>query len=156
MIHLKAVFLKFIFCLVLLYIILGIFYGVSFGMVFLISLFLASSSYMIGEFLVLPRTNNTIATLFDFVFAFFLIWASTMTLTLRENIVVMSLVAAAGVAILEVGFHKFMANNVIKKTTSYYSKAGRLQFQAEASEELTPSKTDIKMVEEENNSENNV
>lgn len=151
--HSKAFLLKFISCLVLLYIILGLFYGMSFGMVFLISLALGASSYVLGDFLVLPRSNNFIATITDFVLAFFVIWSLSISLTLRENIVIMSLVAAAGVALFEILFHRYMANQIITnmKTSSVHSR--QLQYQTEASEELTPSKSELHMDKNHHSSE---
>ncbi|MEH7346674.1 YndM family protein [Bacillus sp. JJ1532] len=149
--HAKAFLLKFISCLVILYIILGLFYGMSFGMVFLISLALGASSYVLGDFLVLPRSNNFIATITDFVLAFLVIWSLSISLTLRENIVTMSLVAAAGVALFEIIFHRYMANQIITKMNSHTARPTKLQFQTEASEELTPSETDLKLNEDKSN-----
>ncbi|WNS73820.1 YndM family protein [Bacillus sp. DTU_2020_1000418_1_SI_GHA_SEK_038] len=149
--HVKAFVLKFISCLVLLYIILGLFYGMSFGMVFLTSLTLAATSYILGDFLVLPRTNNFIATITDYVLAFFVIWSLSISLTLRENIVTMSLVAAAGVALFEIIFHRYMANQIITNMKTSPIRPRQLQFQTEASEELTPSETDLKIDEDKSN-----
>lgn len=145
--HVKAFLLKFISCLVLLYIILGLYYGMSFGMVFLISLTLGAASYILGDFLVLPRTNNFIATITDFVLAFLVIWSLSISLTLRENLVTMSLVAATGVALFEILFHRYMANRIITNMKTSSARPRPLQFQTEASEELTPSKSDLYMNE---------
>ena len=142
--HAGAFILKFIATFILLFVILGIFYGMSFGMVFFISLSLAAASYAIGDFIILPRTNNTIATIADFIMAFLIIWAFSISLTLRENIVIMSLVAAVGVALCEIIFHRYMANRIITNMKTHRARPGTLQFQTEASEELTPPKADLR------------
>ncbi|MBY0121334.1 YndM family protein [Bacillus sp. S/N-304-OC-R1] len=142
--HVKAFFVKFIPSFILLYVILGLLYGMSFGMVFFISFWLAASSYAVGDFIVLPRSNNFIATVVDFVFAFFVIWSFSFTLSLRENIVSMSLVAAAGVALFEIIFHRYMANVIMTNMDTHPATPRMLQFQTEASEELSPDTSDLK------------
>lgn len=146
--HVKAFFVKFIPSFILLYVIMGLLYGVSFGMVFFISLSLAATAYAIGDYIVLPRTNNTITTIVDFVFAFFVIWSLSISLTIRENIVTMSLVAAAGVALFEILFHRYMANQIITTMDRTPVRPGMLRYQTEASEELSPIKTDLKKKDE--------
>lgn len=59
--YLKAIAIKFLATLVLLYVILGLFYDMSFTNVFLISLVLGLASYLIGDLFLLAKTNNTIA-----------------------------------------------------------------------------------------------
>lgn len=59
--HVRALCLKFIVSLVLLYVVLTLFFGVPFGEMFVLTLFLGVISYLIGDLLLLPRTNNTTA-----------------------------------------------------------------------------------------------
>lgn len=142
--HVKAFFVKFIPSFILLYAILGLLYGMSFGMVFFISFWLAVSAYAIGDFIVLPRSNNFIATVVDFILAFFVIWSFSISLTLRENIVTMSLVAAAGVALFEIIFHRYLANQIMTNMDTHSAAPRALRFQTEASEELSPDTKDLK------------
>lgn len=95
--------------MVLLYVILGLMYDMSFSNVFLISLVLGLASYVIGDLFLLPKTNNTIATLADFGLAFMIIWILGESLTYGESLLLASLISAAGVAVFEYFFHKYVA-----------------------------------------------
>ena len=71
--HIKPLAIKFISSLVLLSVILGLFFDMSFGNIFLITLVLGVVSYVIGDLFILRRTNNIIATLADLGLAFLVI-----------------------------------------------------------------------------------
>ncbi|TDL75561.1 DUF2512 family protein [Rhodococcus qingshengii] len=64
--HVKALVIKFVSSLVLLSLILGLFFDMAFSNIFLITLVLCIEAYFIGYLLILPRTNNTVATIVDF------------------------------------------------------------------------------------------
>lgn len=146
--HLRALALKFIASLVLLYIILGLFYGMSFGNVFTISLVLGIISYIVGDLILLPRTSNTVATITDFALAFMVIWFMGVNMVFRGNLFTMSLIGALGVAAFEYFFHRYIANNVFSNGTLNRSQ-GQLQYQTEISEELTPVRPDVRSKDEE-------
>lgn len=148
--HVKAMAIKFISSLVLLYIILGLIFDVSFGNVFLITLVLGVVAYIIGDMMVLPRTNNLVATMADFGLAFLIIWFMTESLTVGNNTVYPSLIAAIGVALFEYMFHKYLANNIIN-TKDESGRVGNLQYQTEASEELAPVRSDVRNYDEHDN-----
>ncbi len=147
--HVKAMAIKFVSSLVLLSLILGLLYDMSFGNIFLITLVLGVAAYLIGDLLILPRTNNTIATIADFGLAFLIIWLMSESLTYGDNHFSMSLIAALGVALFEYMFHKYVANNVIKDKGGQ-QQTRQLQYQTEASEELTPVRQDVRSSNEEN------
>src|SRR4051812_26306205 len=135
--HVKAMAIKFISNLVLLSIILGLFYDMAFRNILLITLVLGVAAYVIGDLLILPRTNNTVATIADFGLAFLIIWLMSKNLTYGDNHFSMSLIAALGVALFEYMFHKYVANNVIPNKGQKQQTGQQLQYQTEASEELT-------------------
>ncbi|MCY9339207.1 YndM family protein, partial [Bacillus haynesii] len=81
--------------LVLLYVVLTLFFGVPFGEMFVLTLFLGVISYLIGDLLLLPRTNNTTATMGDFGLSLVLIWA---ILAMQNNPPYGTLAAASIVA----------------------------------------------------------
>jgi uncharacterized membrane protein YvlD (DUF360 family) len=147
--HVKALAIKFISTLVLLYVILGLFDGVAFRNVFLISLVLGLVAYVIGDMLILPRTNNTIATIADFGLAFAVIWLMAESLTYGESMVGEAFVAALGVALFEYIFHRYLDKNVINTNEGTQNQGnrtqrqGNLQYQTEASGELTDLKQDV-------------
>lgn len=142
--HLKAFLLKFTACFALLAIILGGIYGVTLGEVFLISVVLGAIGYAAGDLFLLPRSNNTTASLADFGLAFVVIWAMMANVTPVENVLVPSLIAAAGVAGFEFFYHKYLSRSVLEDNGEAEQVQGSLHFQTEASEELTPARPDIR------------
>ncbi|MDQ0970747.1 uncharacterized BrkB/YihY/UPF0761 family membrane protein [Neobacillus niacini] len=149
--HVKALAIKFVSSLVLLSLILGLLFDMAFSNIFLITLVLGVAAYLIGDLMILPRTNNTVATIADFGLAFLIIWFMSENLTYGDNHFSMSLIAAIGVAIFEYMFHKYVANNVIKNQGGKKQQTGQLQYQTEASEELlAPVRQDVRSSNEEN------
>lgn len=140
--HLKAIAIKFVSSLVLLSIILGLFFDMAFSNILLISLVLGVAAYIIGDLLILPRTNNTVATLADFGLAFLVIWLMSENLTYGDNHFSLSLIAALGVALFEYMFHKYLARNILPDRGRQQTTT--LQYQTEASEELTPVRPDVR------------
>jgi hypothetical protein len=144
--HLRAIAIKFLASLVLLYIILGLMYDMSFTNVFLISLVLGLASYVIGDLFLLPKTNNTIATLADFGLAFMIIWLLGESFTYGESLLAASLISAAGIAIFEYFFHKYIAGNVLEDQENSQRRSN-YQYQTEAAEELYPVRPDVRSEE---------
>ena len=144
--HMKPFTIKFISSLVLLSIILGLFYDMSFGNIFLITLVLGVVAYLIGDLFILPRTNNIIATLADFGLAFLVIRFMSDILARGNDgdMFTMSLIAAIGVALFEYAFHKYVANRVLNENQSRENQQTKLRYQTEASEELTPKNIDAR------------
>jgi Protein of unknown function (DUF2512) len=144
--HIKPLAIKFISSLVLLSVILGLFFDMSFGNIFLITLVLGVVSYVIGDLFILPRTNNIIATLADLGLAFLVIRFMGDALAYGDNgdMFRMSLIAAIGVALFEYAFHKYVANRVLNENQSRENQKTTLRYQTEASEELTPKNTDFR------------
>jgi Protein of unknown function (DUF2512) len=147
--HVKAFAIKFISNLVLLYIILGLFFDMAFRNVFLITLVLGVAAYLIGDLLILPRTNNTVATIADFGLAFLIIWFMSENLTYGDDHLLMSLIAALGVGIFEAMFHRYLANNILPDSKNQSRPTNTLQYQTEASKELTPVRPDVRTTDKE-------
>lgn len=125
-------------------------FGMSFGNVFFISLVLSLASYIIGDLIVLPRTNNTFATAADFGLAFLVIWFMVENVTYGSTVVI-SLLAAAGVSLFEVFFHRFLAKNRTDTREVVSQQRNSLQFQTETAEEFTPVRPDVRSPEDEDN-----
>lgn len=144
--HIKPLAIKFISSLVLLSVILGLFFDMSFGNIFLITLVLSVVSYVIGDLFILRRTNNIIATVADLGLAFLVIRFMGDALANGDNgdMFTMSLIAAIGVALFEYAFHKYVANRVLNENQSRENQKTTLRYQTEASEELTPKNTDFR------------
>ncbi|WP_279401869.1 DUF2512 family protein [Piscibacillus salipiscarius] len=83
--HMKLLAIKLASCFVLLYLILGFGYDVSFGNVLMISVVLTLVSYL-GDAFILPRTNNTVATITDFILAYVVIYFMLDMLTIGGDL----------------------------------------------------------------------
>lgn len=140
--HMKNLAIKFISILAVLFIILGIFYDMSFGNVLSISVVLTLASYLIGDLLILRRTNNTMATISDFAIAFLVIWLMGENLTYGDSLIMPALIAAAGIALFETFFHKYVARQ-IQESDEQQNSSRNLRYQTEASSELTPRNTEF-------------
>ncbi|WP_456272527.1 YndM family protein [Bacillus sp. AK031] len=145
--HVKAFLIKLVACFALLAVILGGIYGITLGDVFAISLVLGALSYVAGDLFLLTRTSNLTASLADFGLAFLVIWAMAANMTPIDDVLIPSLLAAAGIAIFEYFFHKYVHNHVFPDQESAERMQGNLQYQTEASEEITPVKPDIRNAE---------
>ena len=140
--HMKNLAIKFISILAVLFIILGIFYDMSFGNVLSISVVLTLASYLIGDLLILRKTNNTIATISDFAIAFLVIWLMGENLTYGDSLIMPALISAAGIALFETFFHKYVSSQ-INEANENQNSSRNLRYQTEASSELTPRNTEV-------------
>lgn len=101
-------------CTAILWIVLGLFYGVSFGDIVAISVILILAAYLLGDLFALPLFGNTVATIADFGLTFFGVWL--LGIALIEHaipIVTASLISAIAVAIGEMFFHRYVKNEVL-------------------------------------------
>lgn len=137
--HVKALLIKFIVSFALLYIILGLMYGMAFGEVLFLSAVLGVVAYIVGDMLILPRTNNTIATIADFVLAGVIIYLFTDGMTVADNVFTVTLFATIGVSLFEIFFHRYVEQHVFPMDRNH-SANRNIQYQTEMSEELEASK----------------
>ncbi|WP_186579492.1 YndM family protein [Aquibacillus kalidii] len=131
--HVKALTIKFIATFALLYLILGVLGDLSFTAVFSITVVLGVVSYLIGDLLLLPKTNNIIATVADLGLAFVLIYWMSDAMTPVTDTFGISVIAALAVALCEELFHRYLANNLLPKKNT---PLRNLKYLTETSEEL--------------------
>ncbi|MYL56376.1 DUF2512 family protein [Virgibacillus halodenitrificans] len=138
--HWKAVLIKFIMCIAVLGLVLGLFFGVSFANILILSVLLTVVSYIAGDVYLLPRFENWGATLSDFTLAFVAIYLLGSFLFETEvPLATASLVSSAFLAVGEYFFHKYMAENVLDGHAIRSDEEKELihqKLQAEYSEEL--------------------
>lgn len=112
--HVMALIIKFIMCTVILWFVLGLFYGVFFNDILTISLILTAVSYIIGDLFVLPRFENISATIVDFILALAGVWAiGYFIIEVPINIGTASLISAILITIGEYFFHRYMNHQVL-------------------------------------------
>ncbi|MCP3027817.1 DUF2512 family protein [Halobacillus sp. A5] len=136
--NIKLMGMKFLFSLAILYIILGLGFGISFGSVFLITLVLGIVSYVLGDRIILPRTSNTIATISDYVLAFVLIYLMTDAITVEDDVFTATLISAFSLAIFEYFFHQSVGRTLDDNGERKGANKTTGQLSMEASEEITP------------------
>ncbi|WP_434400218.1 YndM family protein [Planococcus sp. 11815] len=71
--HIEAILMKFAMSFAVVFLILGLIYGVSVFNIFIISLVITAIGYA-GDMLIFPRTSNKLATGGDLVLAFVIVW----------------------------------------------------------------------------------
>ncbi|WP_067836266.1 YndM family protein [Amphibacillus sediminis] len=106
--HVKLIVLKFLATFVLLYLVLGIGYGMAVSSIFLIN-FVSIASYYIGDLIILRRTNNVIAALADFGIAFAAIYLLADMLTVGGDPLTAAFLSALVIGIYELFFHPYVA-----------------------------------------------
>ncbi len=148
--HLFRLAIKFISCLVVLGIILGMFYDFSFRDVLLTSAVLGVLSYVIGDLFILRTTNNMVALASDFVLTFLVVWLMGRQLTFEDDLFSASLISAAAVTVFEYFFHRLLTNEKNQQTNKQDNTLNHRQFQTETSEELTPVRPDVRNSDETN------
>lgn len=125
--HLKALGIKMIIVTILTFSLFGVFYHVSLGRLFLISLIITGATYLVGDLLLLPRIGNLFATITDFGLAFLLYWGiGNILIEVSVPIVLASLAASFFFAISESLFHAYMDEQVFNSREKVYIPA-RLQ-----------------------------
>ncbi|MET3698226.1 uncharacterized protein DUF2512 [Bacillus oleivorans] len=141
--NLRALGIKFLLTLGVLWLVLTVMFDLRFGNVFWISVVLTAISYFVGDRGILPRTNNTIATIADFGLSFLTIWAMQVMLVEIPDYpyVMSSLIAAAGITIAEIFFHRYMAfadKNTGDRNNGRTTPALRENYGMETAEEFEP------------------
>lgn len=113
--HVRALIIKFIMCTVALWIVLSLFYGVSFGNVVWIGIVLTILSYALGDLLILPFAGNMAATAADFGLTFLTVWL--MGAYLFDPAIPAALTAFFSAIVITIGewfFHNYMGKTVLE------------------------------------------
>lgn len=138
----KGFLFKFLFSLVLLFLILGVGFDMSFWNVFLVTLVLGVVSYFVGDKWILPRTNNLVASIADFGLAYLIIYYMSDALTTGGDLLTASLLGAIGVTFFECCFHAYVQRKNGYNENERKRKGARLNYQTETAEELYPDRED--------------
>ncbi|MBM7553120.1 YndM family protein [Thalassobacillus pellis] len=134
--HMKLLAIKFVMTLAVLLVILGLGYDMAFRNVFLITVVLGLLSYVIGDRMILPRTNNTMASVADFGLAFVVIYFMGDALTFGGDLFTATIISSAAVTIAEYFFHKKVASTFDDEHVE--RGARNMEVSTETSEELFP------------------
>lgn len=107
--YVKAFLLKFVMVTLVLWIILGGFYDVSFGDILTTSFLLSGGAFLIGDLFILPKFGNFIATVADFGLAMLGVWLLG-ALLFEEGISLgtAAFLSAIAIAIGEYFYHMYL------------------------------------------------
>lgn len=145
--YVKALVIKFVMCLAILWIILGIFYHVGFGHILALSLLLTGISFVLGDLYLLPKFENWGATIADFFLAFAIIWIYSASF-IHENFPVVTAAALSSlvISIGEVFFHRYVDSHIFHNQFNEVNHNDRLRseqhLQTELGEEIKPPQKD--------------
>lgn len=113
--HISALLIKFIMVAVVLELIFSMMTNLTLGNIIIISAAVTVLSYVIGDLLILPATNNSVATFADAGLSLFTVYMFNFLWNTREISFIDSLIAASVLGLGEWFFHKYVANNVFSK-----------------------------------------
>lgn len=114
--HIYALIIKYVMITVITGIILGGLTALTFGNILYISAAVTIVAYIIGDMLILSATNNTVATISDFVLALAVIYLFNFVWTPNPITFGDALITALVIGVGEWFFHKYVANKVFPKT----------------------------------------
>lgn len=109
--HVKALLIKAVMTLVVLWIVLGAGYGMDFWpMILVTTVVLGVVYYFAGDLGILPAAGNIMATLSDLVLTFLVVWLLGLWLTDLSGgtVAVAALISAVVIAVGEYLFHMYM------------------------------------------------
>jgi Protein of unknown function (DUF2512) len=125
--HVKALVIKFIMILAVLWIVFTLMFDAGFGDTLLISVILTVAAYLIGDLLILSRAGdrskpdgdytkrNAVATISDAILTFLVLWVlGELLLNSDINVILASLISTVAIGVGEWFFHHYVNNQVIK------------------------------------------
>ncbi len=111
--HISALLIKFIMIAIVLELVLLLATNLTFGEILWIAVAVTIVAYLIGDLFVLPRSNNTVATLVDIGLAFITIYMYNYLFNNPVITVMDALIASVIIGIGEWVFHKYMETKVL-------------------------------------------
>lgn len=112
--HVKALGIKGIMTLLVLWIVLGVGYDMSFWpMILVTTIVLGVISYAAGDLGILPAAGNMVATISDLVVTFLVVWLLGLAMTDMSGgtIAVAAIISAVIIAVGEYFFHIYLLKN---------------------------------------------
>lgn len=111
--HIYALLIKIVMVTIVLTIVLGMLTYLSYSEIFVVSAVVTIAAYIIGDLMILPVSNNTVATICDIVLAAVTIFIFNYVWPNRSISFWDATIAAIVLGIGEWFFHKYVARNVL-------------------------------------------
>lgn len=116
--YITALLIKFVMITVVLWLILGLLFGVSFANILMTSAIITGVAFVIGDLFILRLSDNVWATAADFVLTFVGVWILCSRLFEQLlSVGAAALISAVGVGIGEFLFHWYLKRRVLKNVT---------------------------------------
>lgn len=144
--HTKLIVGKFLISFAILFVILGLGYGLAIQSILFINL-VSIISYFVGDLMILPRTNNIIAATIDAAIAFAVIYLLGDLLTVGGDPLTASFLSAIGIGIFEFIYHKYVAEHFTEpknQVNSMPDKFNQLDLMTESAYEISPDLNKLK------------
>jgi hypothetical protein len=116
--HIGAILLKYVMVAVILEIVLGWLTGNSFTNILVISAAVTVVSYLVGDLLILAKSNNTITTIFDGVVTLIVLLLFNYARGYSILTFTTALISTVVLAVGEIFFHRFVVRNVLPETNT--------------------------------------
>lgn len=112
--YVKALIIKFIMSTAVIWLVLGLNYGVPFGHIIMLSLIITLVAFVLGDLMILPRFENWGATLADFLLVFAAVSLYSTNFT-NENFPLLNVAATIAILISigEIFFHKYVDRHIL-------------------------------------------
>lgn len=124
--YVKALLMKFAMVTLVLWIVLGGFFDVSFGDILTTSIILTIGAFLLGDLFILPKFGNAIATVADFGLALMGVWLLGSYLFERDfPIGTAAFLSATAIAIGEFFFHMYMKKQGIPPQSQKSKKSSQ-------------------------------
>jgi len=140
MAHIKLLSIKYAATLILLYLVLGIAYGISISQIIFVSL-ISLLIYYVGDIIILGRTNNFIATMFDLVANFVLIFSMLGLIKFGGDQLTAAFISTIVLSFYEIFFHFYVVDELNLRQDHIFTSS--YDYLTEFSSEFDPIFDDI-------------
>jgi|SRR5690625_5467 len=146
--YVKAIVIKFVMSLAVLWFILGVFYNINFGHIFALSLIITPVSFILGDLFILPRFENWGATIADFILTFAVIWLySVNVINAIFPVLTATALSALVISVAEIFFHQYVDRHILHVDDRTVDRTSQMNIdnrdlQTEFGEEITPPPED--------------
>ncbi|WP_238881695.1 DUF2512 family protein [Clostridium sp. YIM B02551] len=117
--HVTALIIKFVMVAIVLEIILSLLTNLTFTETLYIAAAVTIIAYILGDLIILPASNNIVATISDVVLSLVVIYLFDFIWSGKGISITDALIAAVVIGVGEWIFHKYVANNVLPNNKEY-------------------------------------
>ena len=146
--YVKALVIKFVMCLAVLWLVLGVFYNVRFGHILTLSIILTPVTFILGDLFILRRFENWGATIADFLMVFAVVWFyGAYFINVTFPVITAAALSALIISVGEIFFHRYVDSHILhveddKRDRDRRANIDDRNLQTEFGEEIDPPSGD--------------